>query len=405
MTGMNRRDFLAATAAAGGALALNGASSCPAADNFLFGPCPPSAWKKQGVVLSAGAGWIQNFTCSAEPLENDRWRLWYTQRPETKGPSVIGFAEGTPGEKMNRIPAVVSPGEPADAPLSIGNLPDGWHPVQPVHLLLQKGRHRLYFWAHGPKVVRYLVAESEDGRRYKVLDPARPCLYHPADRAVDGRTAAEFGLSRMANKTATKPEGEPAAKAVQVSNDATNVYQLDDGSFEMYSVGLVEVGRDHPGHVAHDNCPGWLRVIDYYRSPDGLTFPERRRVIVADERDPPDMQFYFLAVNHTGLGREGMLGHYRCQAQTMDIEWCFSFDGIRWHRPKRQAWIPRGQPGEPDCYGIYAPHSLVFHQNRYHLFYTATNAAHNKKHSHGPPTQVVMHAVSDEGWSWSHPRP
>jgi hypothetical protein len=400
MSNMHRRGFLATTAAAIGGLAMP-----PYARAFAEGqpsvphPCPSNAWEKRGVVLDDTDGPIQNFTSPAEPLEGDRWRLWYTERPTPTKVSKIGVAEGRPGEKMRKTPAVVSAGDPPDAPLSIGNLPEGWHPVQPVHLRLNNGRHRLYFWAHGPKVVRYLIAESDDGKKYKVLDPARPCLYHPADRAVDGRTAAEAGISRMAKKIAVRPAGEPAAAALQVSNDATNVYQLADGTFEMYSVGLVEVPKEHPGYIAHDNTPGWLRVIDYYRSEDGLRFTERRRVIVADGQDPADMQFYYLAVTHTPQGRVGMLGHYRVEAQTMDLEWCFSTDGVQWQRPSRQPWIPRGNPGESDCYGIFAPHALVFHQNRWHLFYTAFNAAHNKKHSYGPPTQVVMHAVCDLAWS------
>ena len=49
--------------------------------------------------------------------------------------------------------AVLSEGEPADAPLAIGNLPDGWRPVQPVHIRLKNGRDRLYFWVHAVSVV------------------------------------------------------------------------------------------------------------------------------------------------------------------------------------------------------------------------------------------------------------
>ncbi|MCY2989044.1 MAG: hypothetical protein NTY19_14410, partial [Planctomycetota bacterium] len=55
------------------------------------------------------------------------------------------------------------------APLAIGNLPPEWRPVQVVYLRLRNGHHRIYFWAHGPGVVRYVAAESEDGRRYRVL--------------------------------------------------------------------------------------------------------------------------------------------------------------------------------------------------------------------------------------------
>jgi hypothetical protein len=162
---------------------------------------------------------------------------------------------------------------------------------------------------------------------------------------------------------------------------------------------LVEVGQDDPRYVTHDNAAGWLRVIDRYVSADGLEWTDRRRVIERDTRDPTDLQFYYLAVTHTPQGRIGLLGHYRVEAQTMDLEWCFSADGITWQRPERQAWLPRGQPGEADCYGIYASHALVCAEGGWHLFYTATNASHNHKQSYGRPTQVVMHAITDNPWA------
>lgn len=361
-------------------------------------PCPPTAWKKLGTILAGGEQPLQNFTCPAESLGNGRWKIWYSQSGSRNALNV-GFAEGRPGEALSRQLAVLSPGEPADAPLAIGNLPPEWRPVQVVYLRLRNGRHRIYFWAHGPGVVRYLAAESEDGRRYRVLDPSHPCLYHPHDRAVDGKTAAEAGLRRLVGKAPGRPAGESPAPARLVSNDATNVYQLDDGTFEMYSVALVEVGQDDPRYVAHDNAAGWLRVIDRYVSADGLEWTDRRRVIERDTRDPTDLQFYYLAVTHTPQGRIGLLGHYRVEAQTMDLEWCFSADGITWQRPERQAWLPRGQPGEADCYGIYASHALVCAEGGWHLFYTATNASHNHKQSYGRPTQVVMHAITDNPWA------
>lgn len=394
MNTLDRRAFLGHTLAAAGGLA-GWSSLAAAADNAPRPQLgPQTKWRKHGVVLPDIDGRVQSFTCATEPLDGDRWRLWYT----TTGPDKtrnIGFADGKPGEPLQRTLAVLSPGEPADAPFSVGNLPADWRPVQVVHLQLQNGRHRIYFWAHGPKVVRYLIAESDDGRRYRVLDPLRPCLYHPNDRAVDGPVLAEMGLRRMAKRKAAPVAGERLASARLVSNDATNVYQLADGTFEMYSVGLVEVDRQDPAFVGHDNAAGWVRVIDRYASRDGLDWTERRRVIVRDQADPDDMQFYYLAVTHTPQGRVGMLGHYRCQAQTMDIEYCFSTDGLAWQRPARHAWITRGQPYEPDCYGIYAPHALVERGGRWHLFYTAVNGAHNHKHAYGRSTQQVMYASSE----------
>ena len=217
-------------------------------------PAAPEDWQKRGVVLSAEPdGPLENFTSAAEPLPSGHWRRWFTTTGAGR-PRNVGFAEGKPGDPMARQLAVLGPAAPAEAPLAIGNLPQGWRPVQAVHLRLQSGRHRLYFWAHGPKVVRYLAADSDDGRRYRVLDPLRPCLYHPNDRAVDGKAAAEAGLLRLAKKVGAPADNEPSAPARLVSNDATNVYQLPDGSFEMYSVGLVEMTPGQPGFVPHETC-------------------------------------------------------------------------------------------------------------------------------------------------------
>jgi hypothetical protein len=61
--------------------------------------------------------------------------------------------------------------------------------------------------------------------------------------------------------------------------------------------------------------------------------------------------------------------------------------------------LRRGQPPEPDCYGIYANSQLVQRDGKWHLFYSAVNSAHNGKHSHGKPRQVIMHATTDSIWA------
>ncbi len=400
---IHRRHFLRLSAG----VAFAAASSCRADTRDVPSgladskPCEPERWQKHGVVLEATEPWeggdVQNFACRAEPLEKGRWRLWYSVSDKKTG-FAIAVAEGVPGEPMKKIPAVCSPGEPADAPLSIGHLPAGWKPVQPVHIQLPSGRHRLYFWAHGPEVLRYLAADSDDGRRYRVVDPLRPVLYHPVDRAAFGVLSPD-GVQLRRRPDPDRPAEEPAAISRLISNDATNLYQLPDGSFEMYSVALLSVPRTDPAYVAEDNAAGLVRVIDLYTSADGLHFDDRRRVIAPDTADPPDQQFYYLAVTHTPRGRVGMLGHYRCKAQTMDLEWCFSADGVDWRRPMRSPWLMRGNPPAPDCYGIYGNSQLVHRDGRWHLFYTAVNSAHNGKHSYGPPRQCVMLATTESLWT------
>lgn len=398
-----RRTFLLGSAAAACALGPSSHATPRAAETAEPppAPCPPTRWKKHGVIIEATEPWegsqVQNFTARAEPLGEGRWRLWYSVSDQKHG-FQLACAEGRPGEPLKKTPVVCSPGDPTDAPLSLGNLPESWKPVQPVHLLLRNGRHRLYFWAHGPQITRYLAAESEDGRRYRVLNPLRPVLYHPNDRATWGVPSPD-GVVFRATQSAGRPAEEPLATAGLISNDATNLYQLPDGSFEMYSVALVRVPKTDPAYVAEDNAPGLLRVIDRYTSADGLRFENRQRVIQRDSRDPVDQQFYYLAVTHVPRGRIGLLGHYRCRAQTMDLEWCFSRDGVAWQRPHRTPWLPRGEPPAPDCYGIYAGSQLVEHGGRWHLFYTGVNSSHNERHSHGPARQVVMLATTEGLWA------
>lgn len=401
---MNRRQFIAASAGASAGV-LAGCHSFTSSNKSTAAtypkPCAPTSWQKHGIVLEPSEPWeganIQNFTTCAEPLEHGRWRLWYSVNDHHNN-HAIAIAEGVPGEPMKKTIAVCSPGEPADAPLSIGNLPSTWRPVQPVHIRLRDGRHRLYFWVHAPQVVRYLVAESDDGRRYRVLDPLRPVLYHLSDRAAFG-VASPDGVMVHKDALAGRPANEPRALSRQISNDATNIYQLPDGTFEMYSVGIIKVSQSDPAYIAEDNAPGWLRVIDRYASPDGINFLTRQRIIQRDAKDPADQQFYYLSVTHTPKGRVGLLGHYRCEAQTMDIEWCFSRDGVEWQRPMRSGWIARGNPPAPDCFGMYANNSVVHHNGHWHLFYTAANEAHNHKHFYGKPRQVVMYATTRSIWA------
>lgn len=375
-------------------------------------PCSPDAWVKHGVIIEPeydkGQKFIQNFNSPAEPLGDGRWRVWHGVNPPKPGLPNIAFSEGVPGEEMFSFPADLSEKEPSNSRLSIGNLPEGWRPVQPVHIRLANGRDRLYFWVHCPsqRIVRLLAADSSDGMRYKVVDPHRPCMYHFRDRAVEFEGVTPSGLS-LKGKTPEertmfpRPSHEPQALPELICNDGTSIYQLSDGSFEMYVISLLSLEKGDPRWAANDNLAGYIRVIDRLVSKDGLNWNDRKTVVKPDpELDPHDQQFYYLNVTHTSKGRIGMLGHYKARDQTMDVEWCFSKDGIHWERPYRnRPWIPRGWPGSPDCLAIYPGTSLVFDQDKWWLFYTGCNYTHNRQLSHGEPRSVVMLAQTKSLWS------
>lgn len=395
-----RRHFLRNVSGASIGFALAGGSSLAGQPPNTPVLIDAAGWKLRGEQFRhrgepAGA-WIQNFTSTVEVLEDEQWRVWVSVSVPKSPFKKIGFLTGTVGGSWKETYAVCTAGDPdPHADLAVGGLPDGWNPVQVVTLRLNDGRTRLYFWAHGEGVVRYLAADSSDGRRFRVVNALTPCLYHPADRAVDGKAALEAGLERFSKRTAAPAEGEPLAPASLISNDATNVYQLPDGTFEMYSVALVQVGEDDPRYAEQDNIPGLVRVIDRYTSADGLRWGNRQRVLMPDESDPKDLQFYYLSVTHTDRGRIGLLGHYRLETQTIDIEPCFSADGIEWQRSLRKPWIQRDLPAS---YMLHAPHALVQRDGNWWLFYTGGNFAHNHRHSHGTPDRAIMLATCEALW-------
>lgn len=130
MKDINRRTFL--STAAGATIGLTASRS--ALGHLPGSPrrCPAVRWKKQGVIIkpdeAIAGGKVQNFTCPAEPLDDGRWRIWYSSYG-TGVPFNIAKAEGVPGETFERYPAVLSEGEPPDAEFSVGNLPKDWRPV------------------------------------------------------------------------------------------------------------------------------------------------------------------------------------------------------------------------------------------------------------------------------------
>jgi hypothetical protein len=374
-------------------------------------PCNPSTWVKLGIAIEPNQPWeggfVSNFNSRAEPVGNGNWRIWYGVTPSLPELRNIAIAEGEPGKSMEKHQAILSEGEPAEAFLSVGNIPEGWRPVQPVHLKLKDGRDRLYFWAHAPKqkIVRLLAADSDNGRQYRVIDPYKPCLYHFQDRAVEfvGVTPAGLKLTEKSDKVKKlfpRPDYEIPAPPELICNDSTSMYQLNDGSFEIFVASLISLEKGDPRWASNDNLAGYIRVIDRLVSKDGLNWDGRQNVIKPDpELDPVDQQFYYLNVTYTSKGRVGMLGHYRVKDQTMDVEWCFSSDGVNWVRPYRNLpWIERGWPGEPDSYGIYPGSSMVFDQDKWWLFYTGCNYIHNRKQSHGDPRSVIMLTETKSIW-------
>jgi hypothetical protein len=244
---------------------------------------------------------------------------------------------------------------------------------------LRDGRWRMYFWKHREGHLRLIIAESDDGLGWRVPDFDKPALYHPHD---GGLWKLAEGLTVHETIEAKLSPDEILARKRLWTNDSLNIYfnpQLD--RFECYGVWLHPAIPDR--RVDVDNAPGIHRLIHRRLSEDGIAWSDPELIIMPDDRDPWDLQFYFLGVQWYEDFMIGSLGYYRVEdgRQTMDTDLCFSRDGFRWQRPIRGGWIPRSEegPGTMDTMGIYAGSSWIDLGDRWLCLYSATPQPHNSR--------------------------
>ena len=341
--------------------------------------------EKMGSVLEP-APWdgmmASPFASSIVRLDEGRWRLYYTCRPENTG-IAIGVAESEDGLQWTRpsLGQVQLAGENTSL-LALEGLQDKGAQSrhgQPQIIRLPDGRWRMYFWAHGANF-SYAVAESEDGLRWKIRASDTPVLYHPSRFGPH-----IFALGMDAEELAGHPpfadlsvEALLELKRLRSNDSAYVYYNRELGIYEAYTVFLMFNPKGGPRYCSYDNAAEALRTVQRRTSEDGLVWSDPQLIITPDAGDPLDLQLYYLSRHQQDGWQIGMLGRYPVMAQTMDIELVFSRDGIVWERPLRKPWFPRG-PEDYDRKMILAPRSLMDMGDSWLLLYCASNYLHNQE--------------------------
>lgn len=391
---MRRRHFLAAAGAAVRTSAAASVRELPApaglGSRLLFldrshlrhvsgAVLVPAPIEKLGLVLSPGSpgdegGAHSAMGCGIFRTESG-YRLYYSG--STKEPPAFGICVAESPDLLHwtrpGLGQIRVNGKDTNR-IRIEGLPEDASVTQPSVVSLPGGGQRMYFWLHQREPVRrlrYMAADSEDGLRWRIAGGGKPCLVHPHDigkwvwddpAAVRGERRAEDVEERLRIR----------------SNDAAHTYAMPGGGFEIFTVFPVRNTPDSGRYVAHDNAPFMVRVMARRTSEDGLRFSDPEFIVVPDEEDPWDQQFYYLTQHRFGSFRIGFLGHYRVHAQTMDIELAYSRDGSRWERPMRGAWMPRGLPGDSDGGMVYMPNQLVDMGDHWLALYTGSSGLHNQ---------------------------
>ena len=128
----------------------------------------------------------------------------------------------------------------------------------------------------------------------------------------------------------------------------------------------------HMENCAHLRCPLGKRLIGRAESPDMIHWSQPETIILPDEQDYPDLQFYHMAVTVYEGMYVGMLWNFRTTNTSILPQAVFSRNGIHYNRDYREPFIPPGPNGSFDSAVVYAQDPKV-HEGRLLNYYTGVN--------------------------------
>jgi len=131
--------------------------------------------------------------------------------------------------------------------------------------------------------------------------------------------------------------------------------------------------------VDRDNLKGMRRQISLWVNQQFTpTFTGPITVLQPDERDPYDLQFYWMTPFHAKKGYGGLLHCHHTVSQKMDIQLVSSPDGYTWKRELgRRTLLPLGAPGTFDCGMLTGIAQPVLWQGKTLMFYNGYNRTHD----------------------------
>ena len=119
-------------------------------------------------------------------------------------------------------------------------------------------------------------------------------------------------------------------------------------------------------------CPPARRLIGRAESPGLITWSEPETLLVPDEKDPPDLEFYSMWTTTYEGYYIGMLWNFRKTSMTILPQLVFSRDGINFDRRYREPFIQADDEGDFDSTTAYALQPIV-HDDKIFIYYGGQN--------------------------------
>jgi len=135
---------------------------------------------------------------------------------------------------------------------------------------------------------------------------------------------------------------------------------------------IRQVYAVHMENSLHRWSPAGKRLIGRAESPDMIHWSEPETIIVPDDQDPPDVDFYCMpTIAYEGM-YIGLLWNFRMIPSTILPQIVFSRDGIHYNRDYREPFIARGAKGTFDAAVVYTIDPIV-HGDRVFFYYMGGN--------------------------------
>lgn len=135
---------------------------------------------------------------------------------------------------------------------------------------------------------------------------------------------------------------------------------------------IREVYAAHLENCLHRRSPVGKRLIGRAESPDMISWSEPETIIVPDELDTSDTEFYAMpCMAYEGI-YVGILWIFHTTDQTHHPTLAFSRDGIHYDRTFREPYIPRGGRADFDN-AMITPRTQIVHDGQILTYYNGSN--------------------------------
>ena len=152
-------------------------------------------------------------------------------------------------------------------------------------------------------------------------------------------------------------------------------------------------------------CPPGVRAIGRAESPNLIDWSMPETILMPDEDDPPDLEFYSMWASTYENLYIGMLWNFRITSTTLLPQLVFSRDGIRYDRRYREPFIQAGDEGDFDSVSVYAQQPIVYGDQIF-IYYGGQNyraseqydLLHEQHGPDGPQGRIGLAIVPRDGF-------